>query len=487
MGGAKVPKSSARVQPGRAGMARHGESPAQAYWLENMVITEDGYYRPRYGLKHVKTFGSGEIRHISKPGGYNARLMVIAESGTLYNLHTETGVATSVGTGWPTGPVAAAVGNVPGGATRWFACKGTISGTSGAVYHYDLTTLTEIVTTAPSDGNFANLVMGSAFRVISGIGTEEAIQWSKFNDVTTWDTLYQHPPPQGLTSADAIFPWGPREGVILGPNGIVRVWGTPPRNLSFERISGVDVATPMFHPFVARDRIFFAAGGPSIKMLVQPGVVQDITPPIFRLLSSFAGTSKLVGWYDAITDEAIFWDRTNYCGYRYSLSLGRWMGVLTYTSGSTQMLGAVVIDQGASAADESTQPWAKQFLAVNNLILQTDPNVATDATSSSTTGAFTCKVETQVDPGDASYLRQLLSVQVNGAGSWTPYYKHRSSPDGSWTTVTAGSALTCPDRWDVPPSAVEYRELIVGASAQSTTSLRFHSFEIKQQISGRAR
>lgn len=482
--GGKIPATKKRVQPGRAGLSRHAESPALAYWLENLVVTDEGYFRPRYGLKHCKTMGSGEIRHISKPGGYNARLMLIGESGTLYDLHTETGVATSVGTGWPTGPVAATVGNVPGGATRWLACRGTIGGTSGPVFHYDLSTLTELVTTAPGDGNWIANVMGSIFRLVSGVGTEDAMQWSKVNDALTWDTLYQHPPPQGLTGADAILPWGPREGILLGPNGIVRVAGIPPRNLSFERISNVDVATPMFHPFFAKDRIFFCGPGPRVYMLVQPGVVQDITPPIFRDLMLALGPSNLVGWYDGVMDEAVLWDRTQKLGYRYSLRTNAWVGVLTYTGAATNMLGAVIIDQGASTSDQATMPWGRQFFAVNNMILQTDPSVYTDATSSSTTAAYTCKVEAQVERPDPNYRYQLLSLHIHGSGSWTPYFKYRTSPDGSWTTVT-GSALTAPDRWYPPLSSVEWTELVVGASASSASGVRFHSFEPEWQVSGR--
>lgn len=479
--GGKLPSSRRRLAPGRAGLAPLGEQPTQAYRLENMVLDQDGLFKPRYGLKHTKTMGSGEINHISRPGGYNARLMLIAESGTLYDLHAETGVATSLATGWPTGPVQAAVGAVPGGATRWLACKGPISGTAGPVFHYDLSTLTEIVTTAPGDGNWIAVVMGAAMRVCSGIGTQDALQWSKANDVTTWDTLYQHPPPVGLRSVDAVLPNGPREGILLGPNGIARVTGIPPRNFAFELLCEMEVATPMFTPLRARGRIFFGGGGPAIYML-SPGSSQpvNISAPIYRELFSAQGVTNLRAWYDAILDEVIFWDRTQKLGWRWSLTEDRWVGTLTYADGTVNMLGSAVVDQGASTADASTQPWAKAFYAANNLVLQTDPSVASDATSSSTSQAFTCRVETQIDRGDPSLTRQLLSVKSHSAGSWTHYYKWRNSPNEAWTTVTAGAS----GDWDVPLSSVEYRELIVGSSAQATTSLSFHSFEVIEQVSG---
>ena len=481
MGGAKVSPKKQRLQPGRAGLAPQGESPAQAYRLENMVIDQDGLYKPRYGLKHCKTMGSGEINHISRPGGYNARVMLIAESGKLFDLHVETGVATELATGWPTGPVAASVGSVPGGATRWLACKAQIGSTAGPVFHYDLSTLTEISTTAPGDGNWLAVVMGAAMRVCSGIGTGDALQWSKVNDVLTWDTLYQSPPPVGLRSVDAILANGPREGLLFGPNGIARVTGIPPRNLAFELLCEMEVATPMFHPVRARGRVFFAGGGPAIYML-SPGSAQPvaISGPIFRDLFSTQGPANLRVWYDGVLDEVIFWDRTQKLGWRWSLTENRWIGTMTYADGSTNMLGSAVIDQGASTVDASTQPWAKAFCVANNLVLQTDPSVATDATSSSTTTAFTCRVETQVDRAEPGLTRQLLRVNSYGAGSWTHYYKWRNDPNASWTTVTAGAA----GEWHVPPSSVEYRELIVGASAAATTSLRFHSFEIEEQVSG---
>ncbi|MFI0608633.1 MAG: hypothetical protein ACH37Z_12195 [Anaerolineae bacterium] len=475
-----------RLAPGRSGFARHSEDPNKAYWLENMVITEDGYYRPRYGLKHCKTMAAGEINHLSRPGGYNARIMLIGESGNLYNLHVETGVATLVATGWPTGPVAASVGNVPGAATRWLACKGTISGASGPVYHYDLTTLTELVSTAPSDGNFLGMMMGAAFRVISGDGTQQALQWSKVNDVTTWDTLYQHPPPCGLRSVDTVWPFGPREGILLGPNGVVRVTGVLPRNIAFESLAEMEIATPMFHPIRARDRLFFAGAGPKLYQLTQGGGAPvPIEPPLFRDLFLAAGTSKLRGWYDGVLDEAVIWDRTQKLGYRYSLRQNAFVGVLTFGDPTKQMLGCAVIDQGASTVDEATQPWAKAFFAVDNLVLQSDPSVATDATSSSTTSAFTCKVESQPMRGvDPAYERQLNSLQIHAVGSWTPYFKYRQGPDDAWTTVTAGAPISCPGRWHVPLSSVKYRELVVGVSASSSSTLRFHSFELDELIVG---
>ena len=481
MGGAKTQTMKQRLQPGRGGLVRAGENPTQAYHLENMVIDQNGLYKPRYGLKHCKTMGSGEINHISRPGGYNARLMLIAESGKLFDLHTETGVATELATGWPTGPVAAAVGAVPGGATRWLACKGPISGTAGPVYHYDGTTLTELVSTAPGDGNWIAVVMGAAMRVYSGIGTGDALQWSKVNDVTTWDTLYQHPPPVGLRSVDAVIPFGPREGILLGPNGIARVTGVPPRNLAFELLCEMEVATPMFHPVRARGHIFFAGGGPAIYVL-SPGSARpvNISGPIFRDLFGFGGVVNLRAWYDGITDEVVFWDRAQKLGWRWSLTENRWIGTLTYATGTSNLLGAAVIDQGASTVDQTYQPWAKVFFAADNLVLQTDPSVSSDAISSSSTSPFTCRVETQINRTEPGLTRQLLRVRNYGYGSWTHYYKWRNDPYSAWTTVTAGA----PGDWDVPPSAVEYRELIVGSSAPSTTGLRFHSFEIEEQVSG---
>lgn len=487
MGGGRLPSARKRLQPGRGGLNRHGENPSQAYWLQNMIQSEEGYFRPRFGLKHTKTMGTGEITHLSRPGGYNHLLMLVCESGALYKLDVETGTATSVAaSGWPTGPMTSIIGLVPGGATRWIACRAQIGNTAGPVFHYDLTTLTEITTTAPADGNWIGTHLQSAMRVVSGDGTESAIQWSKNQDVLTWDTLYQSPPAGGIGTVDAVVPFGTRESILFGPNGIARVLGIPPRNLAFENVLEMPIATPMNHVCKCKDRIFFCAGGPRVYQFVQPGIAQPIEPPIWRDLFLAAGTSKLRAWYDAVMNEFILWDRTQYLGYRYSLDKNRWEGIITYTGNATNMLGQAVIDQGASQVDEATQPWAKGFVGVDKYVLQWDSSTYTDATSSSTTAAFTCKVETMPDRSpDPGVRRQLLSVKIFGVGSWTPYYKYRTSPDSSWTTVTAGAAITAPDgRWDVPPSAVEYCELVVGASADSSSTLRFHSFEIVEQTSG---
>lgn len=482
--GGKIPSTRKRVQPGRAGLSRHGENPALAYWLENMVITEDGYYRPRYGTKHIKTMAAGEINHISKPGGYNHELILIGESGKLYNLDIETGTATLLGTGWPTGPMASIIGLFTSGVgARWMACKAQIGGTSGPVFHFDGTTLTEIATTYPDDGNYIGTYLQSAMRVKSGVGDNTAVQWSKNADCATWDALYASKPVCGIGTVDAVVGMG-QESILFGPRGLVRVSGIPPRNLSFAPIEELEIATPMNHIAKCRDRIFFCAAGPRVYQFVSPGKAVPIEQPIFRDLMLAQGTVNLRAWYDAITDEYVLWDRTQFLGYRYSLRENRWAGITTFGAGSSNMLGQVVIDQGASSVDQATQPWAKAFYAVSNLIVQTDPSAYTDATSSSTTAAYTCKVEAQIERPDPSYRYQLLSLGINAAGTWTPYVKYRSSPDGSFTTIT-GSAITGPGRWELPLSSVEWTEVVVGASASSASTLRFHSFEPEWQVSGR--
>lgn len=487
--GGRLPSSRKRVQPGASGLNRHTTDPGAAYWLENMHRTQEGIYRPRYGLKHIKSMAAGEITHLSRPGGYNHLLMLIGESGKLYKLDIETGTATLVATGWPTGPMASCVALVPGGATRWVAAKAQIGATPGPVFHYDLTTLTELTSTSPADKNYVGLHMQSVMGCASGDGSDTALQWSASADCTTWDVLYGSPPVASLGTVDAIVPFGPRETILFGPKGIGRVMGIPPRNLAFENVEELPIATPMTHVCKCKDRIFFCAAGPRVFQYVSPGRAIPIEPPLFRDFFLAAGTQNLRSWYDEILNEYVLWDRGQHIGYRYSLTEDRWVGILSYTGstistvGVDDLLGFATIDQGASTVDQATQPWGKGFMAVDNMILQYDPDTGLDATGSATTSAFTCRVETIPERADLTASRQLLSVQIHAVGSWTPYYRWRNGPEEAWTTVV-GSAVTCPGRWDIAPSAVEYRELTVGAYASSAVTLRFHSFEIVEQVSG---
>lgn len=472
----------ARHQTGRQGLAKQDALPAEAAWLQNMDMDRNGYWRPRWGLKHTKAM-SGTITDISKLGGYNARLMVISNSGSLDNLHVETGVLTNVDTGWPTTPVSKVLTPAASGDSLWVAHKSAIGGSTGALKKYDGTTYGTI-TPSGGDGNYVGMHGYMLMRAASGVTNTNALCWSNVGDPDTWAAGNKKGPIPELGTIDAIVPYGPNQTLLLGPYGIGHVLGDDPTQLAFEPLISMLLVTPMRGVVKCRDRVIFLAAGPKVMSFTAPGIVKDISPPIYRLLYDFAGTANIRAWYDALRNYYCLLDLTTHYVYCYSLELERWVGVWQYTTTTSDILGAAVIDQGASTVDASTQPWGKGFVAVGSNVLQWDPSVYTDATSSIATGSFTCAVETPPLTNDMDPLttKRISEISIEGAGDWTLKIRGRNTPDATWTehtltgALTAGAVTAPSGRKYIDPTAVpEYRELAIVASATAASTLRFKS------------
>lgn len=467
----------ARQQTGRQGLARQEGSIGEGAWLQNLDWDRNGIARPRFGLKHVKTM-SGTITDLSKLSGYNARLMVISNSGSLDNLHVETGVVTNVDTGWPTTPVAKCLSPQVSGSGLWIAHKSAIGGSVGPLKKYDGTTYGTI-TPSGGDGNYVGMHGYMVMRAASGETNTNALCWSNVGDPDTWATGNKKGPIPELGTIDAVVPYGPQQSLLLGPYGVGHVIGTSPTQLSFEPLVSMLLATPMRHVCKCRDRVIFLAAGPKVVSFSPPGIVRDISLPIYRDLFLATGVVNLRGWYDPIRNYYCLTDNTQHYTYCYSLDLERWVGVWQYTTTSSNILGGAVVDQGASGFDEATMPWGKGFVAVGSNVLQWDPSVATDATGSNTTAAFTCAVETPpltID-GDPRALKAVREVQLEGAGNWSLTVKGRDTPDGSWTshsisgTIAAGGVPRHIDPQVVPA----YREIALRVEIASATTVRFKS------------
>lgn len=471
-----------RLQPGVGGFARQGVDPSEAYYLENLRIDKDGCYVPRFGLKHIKTM-SGAITHLSKMGGYNAKLMVVSNSGSLDELHVETGTLVNAGSGWPTTPISTTLGPNTAGDNRWIGCKSAIGGSVGTLYSWDGATLTAL---SADMGNWVETHADFVVRVASGDTTSTAIEWSALGDLTTWTAARKRKPLPKMGTVDAIVSFSDSESILVGPYGFGRLLGRDPDNLSWAMLDNGVILTPMHHVCKCKDRIMLFAGGPAILEYIPPGTVRRIEMPIYRDLFLASGLSNIRTWYDPIRNYYCVSDRTQHITYCYDIERGKWVGLWTYTTTSTDLLGTATIDQGASTTDAATQPWAKGFLAAGSLVLQWDPSVYTDATASNATAAFTCSIETQPssDP-DPRMLKQLNGVDVDGSGTWTVSYRYRNAPGGSWTTVSDGAwTVAAPGRFDFPPSENVYREFVVRLSGSSSSSLKFRSLEVDVDVVG---
>lgn len=471
-----------RVSPGRGGLARAGVDPSEAYWLENWQILRDGIYRPRFGLKWVKTM-SGAVTDLSKAAGYNHNLMVISNSGSLDQLNIETEVLTNAGTGWPTTPISKCL--APGlTGNRWVGCKSPIGGAVGTLYTWDGTTLAALTC---DQGNWVACHADFAVRVASG-STDPAlaIQWSALGDVTNWPAQNARGPIPQMGTTDCVLPYSASESILLGPYGFGTLRGRNPDRPAWEMGENALLLTPMHLAVQCRDRIIIPAAGPSLLEYVPPGVPRRIELPLGLDLLLAQGGANLRAWYNPTLNLYCLTDKTQHHTYLYSIDLARWLGVWTHAGGSSfDLLGQADVDQGASTVDAATMPWGKSFLAAGSLILQIDPSIVTDAVSNIGNTAFTCKVETQPSSGgDPSAHKQLNGIEVEGVGSYTPYYRYRDPGAGTWTTVTEPTpgawTFTAPGRFDFPLSSVTYRERVVGISATAASTLRFKSILVDE-------
>ena len=451
-----------------------------------MLIDRDGTYRPRWGHRWLTTFAAGEIRHLSRIGGYNAYLMLIAGTD-LQRVHVESLSASGLDSGWPTSPIAATIAVTSSGENVWIACKTAIGGNPNTLYKYvNGGALTAIA--SPSTGNYVGMHGYFAVKCKSGYTDNTALRWSDLGDVDTWQVTSAKQPPPEIRTVDAIVPFSQRESLLFGPGGVASMVGTAVDSMSFQPISNVPIVTPMYHLCKCRDAVYFLSPGFQICRYRHPGVVERIDAPLNRLLDDAAGTSNLRSWYDPQTNCYVLWDRTSYTGYNFSIDQQRWVGATTFAVASTNMLGYVEIDQGASALDEATQPWGKGFVSAGARLLQVDPSLYTDGTGSGTTSAYTCRVETKPGFGgyDPTVEKQCREVHVYGTGDWTVKLKSRSGPDASWTTTTLGT-VTAPGR--VYPSLSNmpsYTERTFLCEASSASGVRWASIAVDEVPVGTA-
>lgn len=472
-----------RVTPGRSGLARAGTSQDEAYWLENWQILRDGVYRPRFGLRHVKTM-SGAITDLSKAAGYNANLMVISNSGSLDQVHVETGVVVNAGTGWPTSPISKCLAPGPSGAL-WLGCKSAIGGSVGDVCSWNGATLT---TLACDDGNWVACHADFAVRLASGEDDPAlAIQWSALGDATDWPVQNARSPIPQMGSSDALLPYSASESVILGPYGFGTLRGRNPDRPAWEMGQNALLLTPMHLAVQCRDRIIIPGAGPTLLEYIPPGLPRSIQLPLGLDLLLAQGGANLRAWYNPTLNLYCLTDKTQHFTYLYSIDQARWIGSWKHAGGSSfDLLGQADIDQGASAVDASTMPWGKSFLAAGSLILQMDPSYYKDATSSTLDAPFVCTVETQPRSGEPSAHKVLNGIEVEGYGLFTPYYKFRQGPQAPWTTVTEPNPgdweFTAPGRFDFPLTSNTYREVVVGLTAEAHQDLRFKSIVIDEDV-----
>ncbi len=471
-----------RIQPGTAGLARQTVDPQEAYWLQNLELDRSGVWRPRKGLRFIVDL-SHAITHLSRPAGYNHKVMAVANGG-LYQIDVETpGSPSAIDTGWPTIPMAAAIGVTPSSGSFWCANKAGISATAGPLKLWDGTSLTS-PGTAPNDGNFVAMHGYMGVQCCSGVTDNTAIRWSARGNVSNWPTAQASPPDPKIVTCDAAIPMSPTEMLLFGPQGIASIRGADdPNAIGFFFQQLVAVATPMHHVCKCGSRVLFLAAGPSVcSYSPADGGLVYLDAPIHRDLFLAGGVEQIRTWYDSIHEAFCLADLTQHLTYVYGLKEGRWLGAWTFADGA-DLFGQVVLDQGASEFDAAGQPWGKGFLGAGSRLVQWDPTLFVDQTSAMATAQHTMILETAPSfAGDPGAEKQLTRVQLDGSGSATVKLRYRNAPDASWTVVTLGT-VTMPGTL-YPGVLPLWREASVHVEGLSASGWRLRSIELNEDIVG---
>lgn len=484
------PGQFGKMVPGLGGVAPEGADESEAYVLQNMVVDRDGYFRPRPGMSHVAAMG-GTVTHLSHTG--SAALMCIANSGVLSKVVANTGSATTVDTGWPDVFLQHCLATKVDGTSVWVACKqrsgGGIAtgGYDGRLYYYDGTSLSAAVTAA-GQGDWVSNHNDMVLRV-AGADYYNAgpLQWSNRGDITDWPESNTKNVKLGeLRHYNATIPFTQQETIILGSDGIGLLTGTTPKGLQIRPMFSLAVTTPCNNVVKGRDRIFIPAGGPTIYEYLPPGNLRPIQAPIYRdLYAALGAYANVVSFYDPVGNNLCVTDLTNKKTWLYNIDTGRWIGTWVYADGTYPFRALTVIDQATASSDAQTQPWARCFWAAGSNILKSDASVYADATSSGSSTAFSCVVESQPsDSGDRSVDKQITDVYVDGTGSVTVYLKTRTDPDGAWTSTDLGT-ISAPG-WVNPgvDSLPIYRERVIGVRGNSSSTLRLKGIYFQERLLG---
>lgn len=447
-----------------------------------MTIDRDGTYRPRWGTSWLTTL-AGEIRHISRPGGYSAHVILVAGE-ELQRLHVETLAISSLGGGWPSTPLSHTVAVTSSGDNVWIACKTGVGGSAATLYKLSGAGPVAAIA-SPGTGNAVGMHGYFALKILSGATDNTALRWSDLGDVDTWPVTSAKQPVPEIRTIDYAVPFSQYETILFGPNGVASMTGVTADGMSFKPIANLSIVTPMYHVCKCRDAVYFLAAGWQIYRYRHPGIVERIDAPISRLLVESVGPSYLRSWYNPQTNCYVLWDRWNYRGYNFSIDQQRWIGVTTYGVASTNMQGYAHIDQGASTFDETSMPWGKGFLGAGSRVVQEDPSEYVDITSASTSSTFDCAIETKPSTGaDASIEKQIHEVGIDGTGSWTVKLKYRSGPDASWSTATLGTVSAPGKVYPSLDNMPAYRERVIRCEAESDPGLRWRSVSIDERPVG---
>ncbi len=362
-----------------------------------------------------------------------------------------------------------------------FAWPGVSNYTDPLVWEHDATKLTY----SGSDIEGVPFAHGNTLCTI----LKAALRWSTYGDAYTWPTVNQMilPPEMGRGIGGCY--WQEDVSYLFGDAGVVLAQGSPLEDsLRFRVLNAPPAAAGSAACITkARDRIFYLSPGPSIFQV--GGGLQAVHAPIHSLLRTYGDVSNYQMFYDPLNDALCVAPYVsggpNYT-FLMEASTNKWLGVYAFAD-TTKSISKAVICGPLSASDSTfsnAQPLSAIVVAVGDLLSYYDPALYTDETESTVFTAFTCAMETAPEGQDSPHLlKKMLSIYVDGTGTWTVKLKHRTG-GGSYSTVTLGSVAAPGWVHVASADANAYQERIVRVEATSSSSLKLKSLTIKEMLLG---
>lgn len=464
-------------QPFKPGFGTYSASPSsqmELYDIENMDRDPDGFWRPRWGLKFLHDF-AGDITHIS-PHPTTQAVMLIYNSGTLAYWKTDDTTA-DLDTGWPTSFVKAC--SAPAGAADvWAAHKAGVNSTAGALTIVNSSYVDSTVAAAPN-GNWVE----THNRILFSINNlAKTIAWSDYDDYLTWPAANDANKMPRTGGPEAIVDYGNDRSILFGQNGLTEVTGGADDEISFAQLQNISVAMPAHVITKCGDCIIFMAPGPKL-MKFQYGRVSRIDWPVNKDFRSWPSMTSLRCWHDASRNYFCVTNLSSYKTHIYSLDEDKWLGFWTYGAAQDESIVG-----GCSMTGANDQPYALEYVYVNDMLMRFDSTKTKDAidATSGNDESFRCAIQARpTNLENQSTKKRLRSVYADVRGEWTITLQYRNNVDDSWTSVTWGT-ITGAGTID-PPARYEFREFTLRATANSggATTPIFRSLTPNIQIVSR--
>lgn len=491
---------------GLGGFSALPSQASEAPWIQNLVLDTDGSWRPRPGLDLIYDAPARiallEAAVLYLGPEYDHQVFAMDETGYIRHLRQfkvggmESADSYDLSATFPasafTGSLKhgiAAPGIIPSTTTRRL-----IASFPGMGIAYPYVRSIGDFSPATIDYAAATPMRGVPFAhglTLCIIGST-TVRFSDYADSSNdWPAAnYLDLPPEIGEGLMGVY-WQEGISYLFGTKGIAIMSGSELESDAALRLLTAPPLAGGAQQCVARcrDQIFYLAPGPAIYNI--HGGIRRIDEPINSMLRDAGDVSNIRFDYDPLNDAlAVTLVSPTKQTLIYSVSQQRWLGVYRHGDSGrsisfSRLLGPMLPTDALPTERINTAPYGMIIAACDDLICRYNPSLYADDTSSSTTAAFTCALETFPQGCESSpHLdKQLLGVYVEGTGTWEVKLKHRSASNAAYTEVSLGS-VAAPGWVHAPLDTAAYKERVVRVDATSASGLRVRNLAIKEALLG---